>query len=174
MNGPGREGRFEWVDGRAVKKAMSYDANLLAGNIAGELYVCLRRNPIGSVLIEQEFQCIPGKPKQIRKPDVCLILNARVPTPHPTGFLRFVPDLAVEVVSPNDRVYNPDEKLEDYRSAGFPLVWAVNPDSRLVRVHVPGHPVAERRGGDTLTADDLLPGFAVPVAALMPPAAAVA
>ncbi len=172
MNGPGREGRFEWVDGRAVKKPMSYDANLVAGNFVFELNLYLRRSPVGGVLIEQEFQCFPLKPRQIRKPDVCLILNSRVPTPHPRGYLRFVPDLAIEVVSPNDLVYNLDEKLEDYRAAGFPLVWVVNPDSRLVRVHVPGRAVDEFRAGDTLTCDPLLPGFAVPVAGLMPAAAA--
>ncbi len=172
MNGPGREGRFEWVDGRAVKKPMSYDANWVAGRIITHLGMYLLHNPVAGVLTEQEFQCFPRKPRQVRKPDVCLILTSRVPVPHPTGYLRFVPDLAVEVVSPNDLVYNLDQKLEDYRSAGFPLVWVVNPDSRLVRVHVPGRPVEERRANDTLTCDPLLPGFAVPVDALMPVAAA--
>ena len=168
MNGPGREGRYEWVDGRAVKKPMSYDANLVAGNVVFELNLYLRDDPVGGVLIEQEYQCFPGKPKQVRTPDVSLVLHSRVPRPHPKGYLRFVPDLAIEVVSPNDLVYNLDEKLEDYRSAGFPLVWVVNPDSRLVRVHVPGRPVAELRVGETLAAAGLLPGFAVAVDALVP------
>ena len=172
MNGPGREGRFEWVDGRAVKKPMSYDANWVAGHVITHLGMYLLQHPIAGVLVEQEFQCFPTKPRQVRKPDVCLILNSRVPTPHPRGYLRFVPDLAIEVVSPNDLVYNLDEKLEDYRSAGFPLVWVVNPDSRLVRVHVPGRPVAELRAGDTLTCDPLLPGFAVTVGELIPAVAA--
>ena len=168
MNGPGREGRFEWVDGRAVKKLMSYDANWVAGIVVTELGIYLRRNPIAGILIEQEFQCFPAKPRQVRKPDVCLVLNNRVPIPHPRGFLRFVPNLAVEVVSPNDLVYNLDEKLEDYRSAGFPLVWVINPDSRLMRVHVPGWPVVELRAGGTLACEPLLPGFAVAVDSLMP------
>ena len=170
MNGPGREGRYEWVDGRAVKKPMSFEANQVGANVAIELGLHLRLRPIATVLIEQEFQCFPNKPKQVRKPDVCLILNTRVPTPRPTGYLRFVPDLAIEVISPNDLVYNLDEKLEDYRSAGFPLVWTVNPDSRLVRIFAVGRPVEERRAGDTLDAGGLLPGFAVAVEALMPPA----
>ena len=173
MNGPGREGRYEWVDGRAVRKPMSYEANRIAGRIAAHLGSYLLRQPIADILIEQEYQCFPVKPRQVRKPDLSLVLTARVPTPRPTGYLRFVPDLAIEVVSPNDLVYSLDEKLEDYRSAGFPLGWTVNPDSRLMRVHVPGRAVEERRAGDTLDAGGLLPGFAVAVDALIPPAAAL-
>jgi Uma2 family endonuclease len=173
MNGPGREGRFEWVDGRAVKKPLSFDANQVAGNIAIELGIHLRSDPVAVLLIEQEFQCFPGKPKQVRKPDLCLILNDRVPVPRPTGYLRFVPDLAIEAVSPNDLVYSLDEKLEDYRAAGFPLVWVINPDSRLIRVHVRDRPIVELRAGDTLRGEPLLPGFAVQVASIMPAVPAV-
>ena len=168
LNGPGREGRYEYVDGRAVKKPMSYDANRIAGRVSGYLFTYLAQNPIADVLIEQEYQCFPGKPRQMRKPDVSLILLHRVPMPRPSGYLRFVPDLAVEVVSPNDTVYDLDAKLEDYRSAGFPLVWTVNPDARLVRVFAAGQPVVERRAGDTLDAGPLLPGFAVAVDHLVP------
>ncbi len=39
--------------------------------------------------------------------------------------------LAVEVVSPNDTTYELDEKLEDYTKAGVPLVWVINPNSRI-------------------------------------------
>ena len=92
-----------------------------------------------------------------------------MPTPWPDGYLRFVPDLTVEVVSPTDLVYNLDEKLEEYRSVEFPLVWTINPDSRLVRVYRPGQPAVELRDGDVLRADGLLPGFEVPVANLMLP-----
>ena len=139
-------------------------------NVAGELYLYLRARPVGALLIEQEFQCFPAKPRQVRKPDLCLILNSRIPKPRSTGYLRFVPDLAIEVISPNDLVYNLDDKLEDYRSAGFPLVWTVNPDGRLVRIFAVGRPVEERRAGDTLDAGGLLPGFAVAVEGLVPPA----
>ena len=63
------------------------------------------------------------------------------------GFTSIPPDLAVEVVSPNDTVYDLDEKLEDYRAAGIPLVWVVYPPDpagprlppgrRLVRTSAP-------------------------------------
>ena len=168
-NGTLRQGRFELVDGRLVKKPMSFDANQVAANFVIELGIYLRRTPIGVVLVEQEYQCFPRKPRQVRVPDVSFVLTPRIPVPHPTGFLRFTPDLAVEVVSANDLVYKLDDKLEDYRSAGFPLVWVINPDVRLVRVHRPGQPIAEYRPGDTLRGDGPLSGLTIQVDALVPP-----
>ena len=41
----------------------------------------------------------------------------------PTGWGKIPPDLAVEVVSPNDSADELEEKLDDYQQAGVPLVW---------------------------------------------------
>ena len=119
----------------------------------------------------QTFQCFPSDPDQIRRPDVAFLIAARVPRPWPTGHLRLRPDLAVEVLSPNDVAVDLELKLDDYRSAGVPMVWVVVPDVRLVRVHPLGGPIVELRPGDTLAGGDVLPGFAVPVADLFPPPA---
>ena len=94
------------------------------------------------------------------------VLAGRMPTPRPSGHLRFRPDVAVEVVSPTDNAYELQAKLADYRSVAIPLVWVVWPHVRLVQVHTPDNPIVELRDGDTLTAGDALPGFAVAVADL--------
>ena len=52
----------------------------------------------------------------------------------PAGHIPITPDLAVEVVSPNDRVYEVDTKVEEYLRAGVPLVWVVNPETRVLHV----------------------------------------
>jgi Uma2 family endonuclease len=81
-----------------------------------------------------------------------------------------VPDLAVEVISTNDTVGGVNEKLHEYREAGFPLVWVVDPMSRMVTVHPHlGKPFI-RTGDDELTAEDALPGFVCKVNDLFPPA----
>ena len=41
----------------------------------------------------------------------------------PKGWIKIPPDLAVVVVSPNDRAGELEEKRVDYRKADFPLVW---------------------------------------------------
>ena len=53
----------------------------------------------------------------------------------PKGWAKIPPDLAVEVVSPNETAYELEDKLEDYQKVGVPLVWVINPNSRTVRIH---------------------------------------
>ena len=95
----------------------------------------------------------------------------RVPTPRP-GTCRSGRTAAVEVVSPTDNAYELQDKLDDYRSVGIPLVWVVWRHVRLVqlRVDAAGRPIVELRPGETLTGGDVLPGFAVAVAELFRPA----
>lgn len=164
----GEQGLFELVDGQLVEKKMSVLANLVAGRIARVLGN--HAASIGSaslILPEQSFQCFPHDPAQIRRPDVALIAAGRLPSPLPTGHVRIVPDLAVEVISANDNVNALEDKLADYRLAGFPLTWVVYPDARIIRIHRPRQPVDELFDGDTLTAAAILPGFAAGVTDLL-------
>lgn len=82
------------------------------------------------------------------------------------GFLRIAPDLAVEVVSPNDTVYEVDEKVEELLAAGVRLVWVLNPETRIVEVHRLDGTVSKLHVADELSGEDVLPGFTCPVAEL--------
>ncbi len=165
-------GLYELVDGQLVEKRMGSEASWIAGRIKYHLTAHVLETRAGEVLPEQTYLCFPDDPDQTRRPDVSLIVTARVPRPWPTGHLTVRPDLAVEVVSPNDAAIELEIKLDDYRSAGIPLVWVVIPDVRLVRVHRLGGPITEVRPGDILGGEPVLPGFAVAVADLFPPATA--
>ncbi len=163
-------GLFELVDGRLVEKRMGYDANWTAGRITTHLSIHLMRTGGGDVLPEQSFRCFVD-PDQVRRPDVAFIAAGRTPDPLPPGHVPVVPDLAVEVVSPNDEVDELELKLADYRSAAIPLVWVLIPAVRLVRVFPRGGPNLQLGVGDTLDGGAVLPGFAVAVADLFRPAA---
>ena len=54
--------------------------------------------------------------------------------------LHVAPNLAVEVVSPNDTVYDLDAKVALFLEAGTELVWVVNPEARTVKIHRPTGP----------------------------------
>lgn len=163
-------GLLELADGRLVEKKMSYTANLVAGRMAFVLNSAAWASTpaAGDVLPEQSFQCFPRKPEQVRRPAVAFILASRRPAVAPVGHVNTVPDIAVEVVSPTDNVYELDEKLADYQSAGIPLVWVVNPEARVIRVHRPGKPIDELHDGDVLNAQPVLPGFLAKVTDLLP------
>ena len=164
-------GLFEFIDGRLVEKRTASEANWIAGRIAYYLTAHVIETKAGEVLPEQTYACFPDDPDQTRRPDVSLILTPRVPRPWPPGHLAVRPDLTVEVLSPTDSAVELELKLDDYRSAGTPLVWVVVPEVRMIRVHRLGGPIAEVRDGDVLRGDSVLPAFAVAVGDLFPPPA---
>lgn len=88
------------------------------------------------------------------------------PRRSPEGYLETIPALVVEVRSKNDSNTKVAEKVVDYLAAGVRVVWVADPAQRTLTVHRPGEPPLERGVGDTLTAEGIIPGFAVPVARL--------
>jgi Uma2 family endonuclease len=82
------------------------------------------------------------------------------------GYLETIPALIVEVRSKNDTDAEVARKVTNYLAAGARVVWAADPDRRTLTIHRSGHPAAELGVGDTLTAEGIIPGFAVPVAKL--------
>ena len=100
-------------------------------------------------------------------PDVAFITHARVPNPFPVGFVPAMPDLAVEIASFDDIYEDLQEKAEVYLTQGTKLVWIVLPDTESVeacRRTEEGELEREVLGPDnTLSGDDVLPGFALDV-----------
>lgn len=80
------------------------------------------------------------------------------------GFVPFAPDLAVEIVSPNDRAYEIYDKVRQYLEGGTRLVWVVWPRHRSLTVFTSDGTVGELREGDKLDGGDMIPGFGVQVA----------
>ncbi|HWE02083.1 MAG TPA: Uma2 family endonuclease [Tepidisphaeraceae bacterium] len=163
---------MELVDGQIVEKPVSAESS----KIEGRFYFCfetfLLNNPVAEVYpASLGYQCFDGNPTKIRKPDTTVIrldrLN-KLRDPNP-GYMPIVPDLAVEVISPNDVVYDVDEKIREYLDAGFPLVWLADPKARTVTVYPRnGRPVIHT-ADDELTAEAVLPGFRCKVGDFFPP-----
>ncbi len=85
-------------------------------------------------------------------------------TDRATPFYDGPPLLAVEILSPSDKHEDIVEKIRLYLDAGV-IVWEVDPDFRIVRVHRPGQLTGSFNASQELSADPYLPGFRVPVAA---------
>lgn len=80
-----------------------------------------------------------------------------------------VPDLCVEVISPNDSYLDVEEKVDRYFEDGVRLVWVVNPRKNIVSVYSPGSSQITRLSeNDTLDGGDVLPGFMLPVRDIFP------
>ncbi len=86
----------------------------------------------------------------------------------PKGWVKIPPDLAVEVISPNDRVYELDEKLADYRKVRVPLVWVINPELRTATVYRADGSLRIVFEDDELSGEDVIPGFRCPLRDILP------
>ena len=69
-------------------------------------------------------------------------------------------------MSPDDRWSEVTQKLREYFSIGVRLVWVADPATRTVYAYRSLTDVREFSETATLTGDDVLPGFSVPVSAL--------
>ena len=74
-----------------------------------------------------------------------------------------MPDLAVEVVSPNDTSGEVDEKIEAWLEAGCVSVWIVDPKLESVTIYHSRTDVVVRTLGDVISDEPLLPGFSCKV-----------
>ncbi len=84
----------------------------------------------------------------------------------PKKFFDGAPDLAVEVLSPNDTVENLHEKIVDYFANGFRLVWVINPEEQVVLVYHSPQPDQLLREGDVISGENVIPGFTFPISEL--------
>ena len=117
------------------------------------------------------YQCFPNHPGTLRRPDASFVKLDRLgPEECRDGWLRVVPDLVVEVVSPHDLSYDLERKLEEYRRAEVPLIWVVIPPTRSVRIIRADGTSNLIRDDDLLTGEGIIPGFVCRVADLFLPA----
>jgi len=153
---------YELVDGRLVERKMSIWSSYVAGVIFHLLNSYCLEHRLGWVLPEgTSFRCFPALPGRVRKPDVAFIRLQRLSLEQATteGHCPIAPDLAVEVVSPNDTTYETDEKVREFLDAGVPLVWVVNPEQRTVEIHRATGTGTILRENDEIGGEDVIPGF---------------
>ncbi len=168
--------RYELVDGQLVEHNMSYWSCYVAGRLYARLNGFCEANQPGWVSGEgTTYQCFPDAPQRVRRADVSFIRLERMSLEQANaeGHTLIAPDLAVEVVSPNELLYEVHAKVQEFMRAGTRLVWVVNPQTRIVEVHRAHGQGAILREDDELDGEQVLPGFHCKVAELFRPPAGV-
>ncbi len=166
------EGGVEYIDGRLVEKPVSLESSDVESNILVLLANEARKTGEARVYpSSMGYQCFPANPTRFRKPDVSLVRSTRLKGMDPqTGLMPFPPDLAVEVLSPNDLAYDVAEKVEEYLRNGFALIWVVHPNTRAVTIHRGDGSTAVLHEHDEITGEAALPTFRCKVAEFFPAA----
>lgn len=162
---PSGDVRYELDDGRLIVMPPPGDihgavqAKVSAALVAGgenkghgraraEVGLILRRNP-----------------DRLTGSDAVFITTASLPLRRSSeGYLETIPELVVEIRSPNDTGPTVQAKVDEYLAAGVRVVWVADPAGQTVTVHRPNQPPQVFGPTDTLTVPDVIPGFQYPVA----------
>jgi len=161
---------FELVDGHLVEQHVSVLSCLVSGMVHALLAAYCHPRQLGWVFPQESgFQYDPTAPKKVRKPDAAFIRQDRLPESEwNAGYCRIVPDLAVEVISPNDTFDEVDMKVQEYLRLGVQIVWVVSLRTRQVYVHRRDGTMAKVQEGEELSGEDVVPGFRCAVSRLFP------
>src|SRR5262245_51845665 len=159
---------YELVDGHPVEKSIGAESDRIAVRLGGKLDLFCTQRVAGFVFGSQTgYRCFPDRPRLLRKPDGSVVVRGRfVNDEIPKGDIAIPPDLAIEVVSPNDFYEENEEKVSEYLGAGVRLVWVVNPSTKTVMVRRPNKTCTVLDAKEALSGEDVLPGFTVPIAEL--------
>ena len=132
--------------------------------IGARLREVVKPQRLGWVVTEAGVLIVTN-PDTVRGPDVSFYSIARHPAP-PDDYFDIPPDLAVEILSPDDRRSAVLAKIRECVTAGVAVVWLVDPDANVVTVYTGTMRGVEHHAGDTLDGGAVLPGFACPVSDL--------
>ena len=150
---------YEYVEGDLVP--MTTGAKLhgkIGVNVIRYLYTHIIDKKIGQLYMLTSF--IVGD--SVLKPDLAFVSTPRLSEDKDKGY-PIPPDIAIEVVSPIDIQYRVIRKVLAYLDAGTQCVWVLEPVSKTVTIYKSETDIKILTREDTLTGDDIVPGFSCSV-----------
>jgi len=151
---------FELIDGEIVKKMPTQLHAFIIAVLTAALMNYLRQNPIGRALVEARYG-LPDDKLNDRIPDLSFITNEKGALVR-KGAAFYMPDLAVEVQSPDQSDKLMADKAAYYLAHGTRMVWLVYPEQRIIEVLTPNDRQLLNENM-TLSGGDILPNFTLPV-----------
>ncbi len=161
---------WELVDGQLRERTVSKESSRVAATIVSLLGVEARRTDEAEVYgADLGYTCFPpDAEKEMRKADASVIRRETLASvAGDPGYMPVPADLAVEVLSPNDLIRNVNDKVEEYLSAGFGIVWVVDPVKKNVMIHRRDGSVTKVHENEEISGETALPGFRCRVAELL-------
>ena len=156
---------LELIDGEIVEDMPTEEHSIIVANIYRPLYEYVMTNRLGRVVFEVRRKVV-GDDRNVRIPDLDFTTIARLQEREDKlvrrGAVMQMPNLAVEVQSPEQSLKLMSDKADYYLKNGSQIVWLVYPAKRFVEVLT----TDDRQllfSGDTLTGGDLLPEFTLAI-----------
>jgi Uma2 family endonuclease len=153
--------RYELIKGELITMSPGGgEHGAIIAVLTGLLWQHVRANNLGITFGAETGFKLESDPDTVRAPDVSFIRRERAEREGISkGYGTGSPDLAVEVLSPDDSPRKVEKKTADWFAGGAREVWNVNPKKRTVAVHRSPTDVMILTEGDELNGGALLPGF---------------
>jgi Uma2 family endonuclease len=162
---PENQGKhFELVRGEVVEVCRPGERHgLICGNVAWILNNYVRQRRQGRVLCNDPGIVLERDPDTVRGPDVVFFDGVKPYDQLNPKFAEDVPALAVEVLSPNDRIGKVTRRINEFLQSGIRLVWLLDPDAQDLTIYRAGQSPRVVEGTQEVTGEDVLPEFRCPL-----------
>jgi len=159
---PSGVARYELIHGELITRSLSgAEHGDVAAEIGARLLDYVREHRLGKTYAAETGFLISRDPDTVRAPDAAFVRADRVA--HVRTYFPGAPDLAVEVLSPNDRASEVEAKVRQWLRSGTRMVMVVDPETRTATVHTPTA-TSRLSISDTLDGGDVVPGWKLPLA----------
>jgi Uma2 family endonuclease len=156
---------FELERGEIVEMSRPGERHcLICTNVGFILSLYIRQRQQGYVLGNDPGIIVERDPDTVRGPDLAYFAESRPYGDMNPKFAEGTPTLAVEVLSPTDRIGKVTRRINELLKSGIRLVWLIDPEARDVTVYRSGHDPYPLTDAEELTGDDVLPAFRCRVA----------
>jgi len=157
---------FELINGEIVEKVPTQLHGVIAARTTIRVGGFVEQHGLGYVAVEVRHQ-MPGDEHNARLPDIAFYADTTTPLVE-RGAVPRMPDLAIEIQSPDDSLQEMSDKADYYLANGSRMVWLMVSLKRLIEVRT-SHSRDLLTDQDILDGGDVLRGFRVPVSELFPP-----
>jgi Uma2 family endonuclease len=129
-------------------------------DILGQLWLWNRQTQLGQIFDSSSGFHLPNGAD--RSPDVSWIRQDRWDTLTPeekSGFAPLCPDFVLELRSKHDSLELLQQKMQEYQENGAQLGWLIDRHRKKVEIYRPGKAVEVQNSPNSLSGEDILPGF---------------
>jgi len=129
--------------------------------LSAEFVLWNRQNQSGKVLAHAGFT-LPDT--SVRGADVSWLSDEKwnhIPEAERKRFARVVPDFVLELRSASDQLPDLQHKMDKWIANGVRLAWLIDVGNAVTYIYRPGQPTSEKPFTETLSGEEVLPGFSI-------------